>query len=66
MRELARRTGIGEAELAYGHEPLDADVARCLRDVEQAEAGASGEEIAAAYRALARAATKAAKAAAAR
>jgi transcriptional regulator with XRE-family HTH domain len=66
MRELARRTGIGEAELAYGREPFDADVASCLRDVEQAEAGASGEEIAAAYRALARSATKAAKAAASR
>jgi transcriptional regulator with XRE-family HTH domain len=66
MRELARRTGIGEAELAYGRESVDADVAQRMRDVERAEADGTGDEIARAYQSLARAATKAAKAAAAR
>jgi transcriptional regulator with XRE-family HTH domain len=63
MRELARRTGIGEAELAYGHETVDPGVAERMRDVERAEAGGSSEEITRAYQALARSATKAAKAA---
>src|SRR6187200_746423 len=50
MRELARRTGVSEQELAYG------------RETEAAEAVGDATERAAAYKALARAATKAARA----
>jgi transcriptional regulator with XRE-family HTH domain len=66
MRELARRTGIGESTLAYGREPVDADVAQRLRDVERAEAGGDGADITRAYSALSRAASKASKAVAGR
>jgi transcriptional regulator with XRE-family HTH domain len=60
MRELARRVGIGEAELAYGREPIDAAVSRAFRAVEAAEAeGGSG--VAVAYQALSRAASRAAR-----
>src|SRR6478736_1905858 len=60
MRELARRTGVSEQELAYGRETLDATVAERVRAAEAAEAVGDGAERAAAYKALARAATKAA------
>jgi transcriptional regulator with XRE-family HTH domain len=61
MRELARRTGVSEQELAFGHEPLDAAVAARVRAVEAAEGGGDAAERAAAYQALARAASKAAR-----
>jgi transcriptional regulator with XRE-family HTH domain len=64
MRELARRTGVSESGLAYGREAIEPSVAQRLRDVEQAVAGGSSEEISRAYQALARAASRAAKAAA--
>ncbi len=62
MRELARRTGVSEAELAYGREAMDASVAQRVRDVEQAVASGSSEDVSRAYQALARAASRAAKA----
>ena len=64
MRELAKRTGVSEAELAYGRETVDPVVAQRLRDVEQSVAGGNAEEIARAYQALARVASRASKAAA--
>jgi transcriptional regulator with XRE-family HTH domain len=63
MRELARRTGVSEGELAYGREAIDPDVARRLRAVEAAEAAGDGEARAKAYAALARAASKASRSA---
>ena len=62
MRELARRTGVSEQELAFGKETLDATVAERVRAAEAAEASGNKAERAAAYKALARAATKAARA----
>jgi len=59
MRELAGRIGIGEAELAYGHDAIDPDVSRAVRDVEAAEK--AGQGIARAYQALSRAASRAAR-----
>ena len=61
LRELARRVGLTETVLAYGSETLDAGVARCVREVE--EAGSSGDLAAQerAYRALAQAAAAAAR-----
>ncbi|MGL6280017.1 MAG: helix-turn-helix domain-containing protein [Gaiella sp.] len=64
LREIARRTGATESGLAYGKEAMAPAVALRVRDVEEAEAGGTKDEIAAAYQALARAASKAAKAAA--
>ena len=61
MRELARRTGVSEQALAFGREALDAAVAARVRAVEAAEAGGDVAERAAAYQALARAASKAAR-----
>jgi len=61
LRELARRTGVSEDQLAYGRERLNADVARRLRQVEEAEAGAGKAERAQAYAALGRAASKVAR-----
>lgn len=61
MRELARRIGIGEATLAYGHERMDATVSEAVSAVEAAEAAGDRAEVAKAYRALSRAATRAAK-----
>ena len=61
MRELAHRVGIGEAELAYGRESIDPAVTRALRAVEAAEE-AGGQGVARAYQALARAASRAARA----
>ena len=63
MRELARRTGVSEQELAFGKETLDATVAERVRAAEAAEASGDKAERAGAYKALARAATKAARAA---
>jgi transcriptional regulator with XRE-family HTH domain len=60
MRELANRVGIGEAELAYGREPIDPTVSRALRAVEAAER-AGGQDAVRAYQALARAASRAAR-----
>ena len=65
MRELARRTGVTEEQLAFGRETLDAAVAERLRAVEAAEANGSKAERASAYKALARAASKARRATAA-
>ena len=59
MRELAGRIGIGEAELAYGRDPVDPEVARAVRAVEAAEK--SGQGIARAYQTLSRAASRAAR-----
>ena len=61
MRELARRTGVTEEQLAFGRETLDADVADRVRAAEAAEASGSAAERAGAYKALARAASKAAR-----
>lgn len=61
MRELARRTGVSEQALAFGREALDAAVANRVRAAEAAEAGGDAAERAAAYQALARAASKAAR-----
>ena len=38
MRELARRTGVSEQELAFGRETLEATVAERVRAAEAAEA----------------------------
>jgi transcriptional regulator with XRE-family HTH domain len=61
MRELARRVGISEAELAYGREPIDPAVSRALRAVEAAEETGKRAEVARAYQALSRAASRAAR-----
>ncbi len=66
LREISRRTGVSEGMLAYGKEPIEPGVARRVREVEAAEASGEEGEVAAAYQALARAASKAAKSAAAR
>jgi transcriptional regulator with XRE-family HTH domain len=61
MRELARRVGISEAELAYGHERMDPAVSRAVRAVEVAEEGGAGNDVVRAYQALSRAASRAAR-----
>lgn len=61
LREIAKRTGVSEGMLAYGKEPIDPDVAKRVREVEVAEAQGKKADVAGAYQALARAATKAAK-----
>jgi transcriptional regulator with XRE-family HTH domain len=62
LRELARRTGVTEAQLAYGKDRLHPDVARTLQQVEEAtERRASRTERAQAYAALGRAASKVAR-----
>ena len=61
MRELARRIGITEAELAYGREPIDAAVSEAVRVVEHAEEAGNGSDVARAYQALSRAASRAAR-----
>lgn len=58
LRELARRTGVSEALLAYGRESLAPEVARRVREVEVAESNGSTAARAKAYSALARAASK--------
>ena len=62
MRELARRLGVSEQALAFGHETLDDAVAAQVRAAEAAEASGDTGERARAYQALARAASKAARA----
>ena len=62
MRELARRLGVSEQALAFGHETLDDAVAAQVRAAEAAEASDDTVERARAYQALARAASKAARA----
>lgn len=66
LRELAKRTGVGESELAYGHEWLDPDVAQSLREVEAAADAGDRDTLARAYQALGRSAARAAKLAATR
>lgn len=61
LRELARRTGISESVLAYGHERIDASVSDAVNAVEAAEVKGDRDEVARAYRALSRAASQAAK-----
>lgn len=61
MRELARRVGISEAELAYGHEPIDPAVSRAVLAVQAAEETGKEGEVARAYQALSRAASRAAR-----
>ena len=61
MRELARKVGISEAELAYGREPIDAAVSRAVRAVQTAEEGGVGADFVRAYQAMSRAASRAAR-----
>jgi transcriptional regulator with XRE-family HTH domain len=61
MRELARRIGVTEAELAFGRRQLHPDVAEQLRELEAAETRGSRAEKARAYAALGRAATRVAR-----
>ncbi len=61
MREIARRTGVTDHALAFGRETLDSAVAEHIRAAESAEATGSSAERAGAYKALARAATRAAR-----
>jgi transcriptional regulator with XRE-family HTH domain len=58
MRELARRVGVTENLLAYGEERIDGDVVRMLNEI---DAAGSSAQRAHGYRALARAASKAAR-----
>jgi transcriptional regulator with XRE-family HTH domain len=63
LRELAVRCGVSEAHLGWGKRPrLDRDVLERMRAVEEAESSGTKAERAAAYTALARAATKAGRA----
>ena len=61
MRELARRVGITVDVLAYGEERMHPDVARRLREVEEAEAAGDRTVRAHAYAALGRTAAKVAR-----
>ncbi len=61
MREIARRTGVSEHALAFGRDPLDATVTACIRRAEAAEAKGRIADRAAAYQALARAASRVAR-----
>ncbi len=61
IRELARRTGVTEQFLAFGRERLDPAVAAGVRSAEDAEERGDLAARAGAYRALARAASKAAR-----
>ena len=62
IRELARRIGVSESILAYGRERIDAGVSDAVTAVEAAEASGDRDELAKAYRMLARAATQASRA----
>ena len=64
LRELGRRLEVTESWLAYGHERIDHEVALSVREAEAAEANGSPAARAAAYRKLAKAAQRAAKASA--
>ena len=66
LRELARRIGLSEAELAFGQEILDRRVAGCIRDIEIAQVEGDREAQSRAYQALSRAASAAARSLAAR
>lgn len=66
IRELSRRTGVTETWLARGRDPLEIGVLEQVRAAEAAEAGGTRADRAAAYSALARAATRAAGALATR
>jgi transcriptional regulator with XRE-family HTH domain len=61
MRELARRIGVSESALAFGRERIDSGVSNALTVVEAAEDAGDRTELAKAYRALSRAASRAAK-----
>jgi transcriptional regulator with XRE-family HTH domain len=62
LRELAERCGVSEAHLAWGREVhIDAAVAELFHAVEEAEASGTTTERAAAYAALGRAASRAAR-----
>lgn len=62
LRELAARCRVTEAHLAWGKKArFDSDVAERMRDVEAAESSGSKAQRSAAYAALARAATRAAR-----
>lgn len=62
LRELARRTSVTEQFLAFGRERLDPAVATRVREAEDAEEQGDPAARADAYRALARAASRAARA----
>lgn len=62
MRELAQRLGVTDAELAYGHTRIDAEVSLAVSAVEAAEEAGNGTDVARAYQALSRAASRAARA----
>jgi transcriptional regulator with XRE-family HTH domain len=62
IRELATRIGVSESSLAYGRERIDAGVSDAVHAVEAAEAAGDRDALVKAYRALARAATHAARA----
>ncbi len=63
MRELARRIGVSEEQLAYGRsDVLEPKVAQCVRDAEAAETAGGADGCHRAYLALSRAASRAAKA----
>ena len=63
LRELAHRCGVSEEYLAWGRaNRVDPAVAARFREVEEAELSASRRACVAAYRSLARAANRAARA----
>jgi len=63
LRELGRRCGVSETFLAWGRkERLDAAVAEQIRELEESEVAGSKAERAAAYAALARTASRVARA----
>lgn len=63
LRELADRCGVSESQLAWGREQhLDSVVAGLVHVVEEAESSGSNADRAAAYAALGRAASRAARA----
>jgi hypothetical protein len=62
MRELARRIGVTESELAFGRERLHPDVVQQLRRLEQAETNGSKADRARAYATLGRTAARVARA----
>lgn len=62
LRELADRCGVSETHLAWGRETrIDSVVAELVRAVELAESSGSNTDRAAAYAALGRAASRAAR-----
>ena len=62
LRELADRCGVSERQLAWGREArIDPTVAELVQTVEDAEAAGSDDDRAAAYAALGRAASRAAR-----